>query len=339
MEKSWAAARWELRGKGPAVTALDPATGQISTINLPRFEDPAAKPIWKPLFDALHKRMADRGLEKTMLLGMASDRWASTPEMTVLQEVSGNLPWINHTHGGNQVGKKLNGLAPVAYTAYVWNNEYPGDPSKGRNYGWKRPELYAEFRRFTAYNDWPLTSVMLFSEIEITGKQRGLGRIGGDFWPVIKDKRGERRGWVWDKYPQSKWHSCNLMSHMLSPGPDGPVATARYEALREGLQQCEARIVMESALTDGALKAKLGPDLADRCQKLLDDRVWEELKSFTSLQLTGRVYVTYSNYNNLFYYGAGGTPGHCWYVGSGWQDRTQQLYALAGEVQRKLAAK
>ena len=30
-------------------------------------------------------------------------------EMTVLQEASGNLPWINHTHGGNNVGRKLNG--------------------------------------------------------------------------------------------------------------------------------------------------------------------------------------------------------------------------------------
>ena len=52
-EGAWQAARWELRGKGPAVTALDPATGQLSTINLPRFEDPAAKAIWKPLFDEL----------------------------------------------------------------------------------------------------------------------------------------------------------------------------------------------------------------------------------------------------------------------------------------------
>ena len=43
MEKSWLEARWKLRGKGPAVTALDPVTGQLSTINLPRFEDPAVR--------------------------------------------------------------------------------------------------------------------------------------------------------------------------------------------------------------------------------------------------------------------------------------------------------
>ena len=65
MEKTWRAARWNLRDKGPAVTALDQATGKIKTVNLPRYEDPAAKPLWKPLFDELRKRMAARGLEDT----------------------------------------------------------------------------------------------------------------------------------------------------------------------------------------------------------------------------------------------------------------------------------
>ncbi|MFI5381988.1 MAG: glycoside hydrolase domain-containing protein [Tepidisphaerales bacterium] len=79
-EGAWLAARWELRGKGPAVTAIDPATGKLSTINLPRFEDPAARAIWKPLFDQLHQRMARRGLEQTMVLGMASDVWPNKEE-------------------------------------------------------------------------------------------------------------------------------------------------------------------------------------------------------------------------------------------------------------------
>ena len=144
-----------VRGKGPAVTVVDPDTGRLSTANLPRFEDPAAKAIWKPLFDQLHERMARRGLEQTMVLGMASDQWANKEEMTVLQEVSGNLPWINHTHGGSHVGMKLNGMAPVAYVAYVWDVQYPqalpinAAAPKGsetrRMYGWKRPELMPSF--------------------------------------------------------------------------------------------------------------------------------------------------------------------------------------------------
>ena len=163
-----------------------------------------------------------------------------------------------------------------------------------------------------------------------------MGRIGGDFWPVLKDKRGTRRGWVWNRYPQSLWHSCNLMSHMLDPGPEGPVATSRYEMLREGMQQCEARIAIESVLTDPALRSRVDNKLAECAQKLLDDRIWQELKGFSGLQLTGRVYTTYADYGKVFYYNAGGEAGATWYRGSGWQERTQELYQLAGEFQKKV---
>jgi len=339
MEKSWSAARWDLRGKGPAVTALDPKTGQTSTINLPRFEDDAAMAAWKPLFDLLHEDMAERGLEDTMLLGMASDMWPNKDEMVTLDAASGSLQWINHTHQGPRGAPLAGGLGKVAYTAYVWPNRYPGDPRVPRVYGWKRPELNVEFRRFGALNDWPLPTQVIFPELQITGNQRGLGRIGADFWPVMRDRRGRRRGWVWGKYPQSLWHSCNLSSHMLNPGPDGPVATARYEMLREGMQNCEARIVIEEVLTGDTPEAKLGADLVARCQQVLDDRIWADLKGFSGLQLTGRNYTTYSRYGNIFYYNAGGAAGAYWYAGSGWQDREQQLYALAGEVQRVIGAK
>ena len=334
MEKSWAAARWSLRGKGPAVTALDPGTGQIETVYLPRFDDPAAKPLWKPLFDALHQRMKRRGLEDTMMLGMASDAWPTKDELTTLQDASGNLPWIMHTHGGSRVGKKMHGIAPVGYIAYVWNVDYAPDPSEGRLYGWKQPELMAQFRRFKALNEMSPSALLHFQELNITGRQRGMGRIGADFWGPYKDKKGRRTGWVWQRYPQSLWHSLNLSSHMLVPGPAGPVASSRLEFFREGMQQCEARIAIERALTDDALKARLGPQLAKRCQDVLDERLREVWRSGSGMNLTGRHYASAELAGDYF----GGIAGHCWFVGSGWQDRTQKFYALAGEVARKLAA-
>jgi hypothetical protein len=102
--------------------------------------------------------------------------------------------------------------------------------------------------------------------------------------------------------------------------------------VREGIQECEARIAIECVLADPAMKAKLPPDLASRAQQLLDDRVWRELKAFSDLQLTGRNYATSAN---NWYYGSGGTAGHYWYAGSGWRDCTQRLYVLAGEVVAK----
>jgi hypothetical protein len=278
---------------------------------------------------------------------MASDMVPDTKELQVLEKASGNLEWIDQGHGGNNVaGAKIDGISPIAYQSYVWNNLYPNDPDKVRTpqalshpataavYGWKKPLLNVEFRRFGALNGWPLASIHLFPEIEISGGQRGLGRIGADFWAPVRDKRGERRGYVWDRYPQSKWHSCNLSSHMLDPGPDGPVATSRYEVMREGVQDCEARIAIEKVLTDNALKSRLSSTLADSAQKLLDARIWEELKAFSGLQLSGRVYTTYElkNYYNVFYYNAGGEAGGIWYNGSDWQDQTQKLFDLAAQV-------
>ena len=104
MEKSWAAARWDLRGKGPAVTALDPTTGKVSTIYLPRYEDPASRAIWKPLFDEIHRRMAKRGLEEHHASWDGLRPLPHAQEMTTLEAVSGNLRWIIHTHGGSHVG-------------------------------------------------------------------------------------------------------------------------------------------------------------------------------------------------------------------------------------------
>ena len=335
MEKSWAAARWNLRDKGPAVTALDPSTGKVETVHLPRLEDPASKGLWQPLFAAIRKRLAQRGLEDAMVLGMASDAWPTKGELTVLQEVSGNLPWIMHTHGGNRVGQKMLNIADIRYIAYVWNVDYAPDPSEGRLYGWQQKGLMTQFLRFGGLNNMAPSALAHFVEVNITGRQRGVGRIGADFWAPFKDNRGRRDGHVWSRYPESLWHSLNLSSHMLVPGPDGPVASARLEYLRAGVQECEGRIALERILTDETLKAKLGPDLATRCQEVLDERLRETWRAGSSMSLTGREYSS----AKLTGDGYGGLAGHCWYAGSGWQDRTQQFFALVGEATSKVAGK
>jgi hypothetical protein len=335
MEKSWAAARWDLRDKGPAVTALDPSTGKTELVRLPRYEDASAKALWAPLFKQLRQRLAARGWEKAMVIGMASDVSPSKAEMTVLQEVSGGLPWIMHTHGGNRVGQKIQGQGEVCYVAYVWNVAYAPDPSEGRLYGWQRNELETQFLRFGGLNNMSPSALAHFLELNITGRQRGLGRIGADFWAPFKNNKGRREGYAWSRYPQSLWHSLNLSSHMLVPGPDGPVASTRYEYLRQGLQECEARIALERILTDEALKAKLGTDLAKRCQDVLDERLRETWRAGSEMNITGREYATGKLGGDSY----GGYAGHCWYVGSGWQERSQKFLNLVAEATAKAGTK
>jgi hypothetical protein len=336
------ALRWQMRDKGPLVTTFDPATGQTGSMNLPRYEDPACRPLWKPLFAQLRKRMAQRGLEDKMAVSMLSDIWPLQPEVAAIQDITGGLPWINHTHGsGGNLSSSVYGLAPIKYIAMVWNNVMPEEPSKGHTYGWKRPEppIVVQYHRFCYLSQWfTLAAVLHTPELNITGNQRGMGRIGADFWPVIRNKKGVRAGYAADRYPESFWHSLNMGSYLLCPEPDGPVASQRYEVLREGVQECEARIAMERVLTDPALKARLSSDLARHAQDVLDERLRETWLSGSDLHLysQNRGYATAHLNHADAYAGEGGDRV---FLGSGWFDRTQSFYNLAGEVTRQANAK
>jgi hypothetical protein len=130
------------------------------------------------------------------------------------------------------------------------------------------------------------------------------------------------------------WRNLNIPWCLLAPGPEGPVATHPFEAFREGRQECEARIFVEKAVTDPALRPRLGEALAARCEKMLTERTFFLLKACTNLQLEGRHYTMATpivRENSI--------AGHAWFAGSGWQERSAELYALAGEVERRLGQK
>jgi hypothetical protein len=104
---------------------------------------------------------------------------------------------------------------------------------------------------------------------------KGFDRIGADFWPVLKGKRGSGAP-ICGRYPECAWGQLriNLGSpSVLAPGKDGAVTTMRFEMLRQGLQQAEARVFIERILLNPAEKAMLGKEEAARIQKILDDRV------------------------------------------------------------------
>ena len=79
------------------------------------------------------------------------------------------------------------------------------------------------------------------------------------------------------------WRDLNICVSVLAPGPKGPAATQHLVNLNEGVQECEARIVLEKALSDPAMKAKVGGDLAGRCQALLDERMRAMQRCFCML--------------------------------------------------------
>jgi hypothetical protein len=200
---------------------------------------------------------------------------------------------------------------------------YP-DNKWGRMYGWKRKNP----RRYVAQNDrdiWKpsyqaqLVRSRLLGELNITGKQCGFGRMGLDFWPVIEGGSGKKKykRSISARFADSSWSQLNMrVQPYISPGPDGALATIRFEMLREGIQECEARIFIEKALLDEAKKAKLG-DKAKEFQDLLDERVRFVLNSFG---------------------GKPDRPNHIkteavkFFYESDWRTMSQNLYDAAAEV-------
>ena len=84
--------------------------------------------------------------------------------------------------------------------------------------------------------------------------------------------------------------------------------------IRDGLQECEARIFIESIMLSDESRKQLGKDLVDRCRRLLNLR---------------RSYVHSSQ----------GLRGAIVFLGTGRQDRVRQLYSLAGEVESEMKGK
>ena len=355
--------QWDLFQMGVTVTFMDPSSGETEPGRLPHYEQEESQEIWKPVYDELRALMRARGLEDAMHLGTATDSQPSREQAEFLQEVSGDLPWVSHAHPSRirnapPPNTAIRGVASIDYAAHAYHLSFTVNPAIERQYGWRIPELRAYLCRFGVMNGHPVT-VRQLPKINITGRQRGVGRIGGDFWSVIRDRRGRRSGMVFARYPHNHWRGLNINSYFLAPGPDGPIATARFENLREGVQECEARIFIESALLDDEKRQQLGEELAERAQQILDERQialwmgsWPDEDDLEKLGTIGGRSMHEAIWGGLrehdedlpgYWDGEArrkrsemGPKGAVWFAESDWLDRNARLFEVAAEVQQHL---
>jgi hypothetical protein len=236
----------------------------------------------------------------------------AVPHAACLELVNRNITspkWVIHAHsfyGGKD--KKAN----FQYAAFVWG-------VKGfctGQQGWKNPFLLTQFLR-NMRDNYPVTTYRMAGEVNITGGQRGLGRIGLDYWPVIRNSRGERITQASERYPKASWRNLNISDSLLAPGPEGPLATARFEMLREGTQECEARIFIQTALDSGRLPEALAAQL----RQVLSQRD-EFLKKAAIVPGTGRPWF------------ADAAPSEEAYLGYalGWREESERLYKAAESI-------
>ncbi|MDD4891594.1 MAG: DUF6067 family protein [Phycisphaerae bacterium] len=262
--------------KGATVSVLDPKTNELSYTTAPKPGTPESQAFWKPAFDGMREVLKKRGLEKSFLVGTASDMRPNKLIVGDFKAVAPDVPWACCSHG---FANELQGQ-PTRYVASVWGSGRPTDPAKKRMYGWQeKTRLIMTFGRSGCGGigklspGFPLAQHRLALEGCLAGGIRGYMRFGADFWPVFKNDRGRAarlvdRFFGWGGLSMTDTNTCAI----LAPGKDGPVATERYEMFRECAQECAARISIEKALLDPASRARLGEEAAKGYQAMLDER-------------------------------------------------------------------
>jgi hypothetical protein len=296
-------------------TIKDPANGKLTDAEGPTWGTPEVREFWKPVMDGMRTILARHGIEKSMMVGCASDKRPTKEAVEDLKYAASGAPWVLFSH---PKAESIQGH-PVGYDCDVWTVRVPTWPDEKRQYGWKTSWRRCAFPRPGGTTLGPLKedSALARWYISVEGMQaagmHGFGRCGADFWKVVKDRRGRTSSLLGVTSEWAYWGSTgmyNATATVLGPGKNGPAPTTTFEMIRISQQLTEARVYLERALLDDVTKGKLGAELAKRCQDLLDERTRA---------------IMYTRHE-----------GWRWLPSSGWQEREEKLYALCGEVAKKL---
>ncbi len=309
----------ERQGKGMLYTTLDPATGRLIEAEGPRWGSQDIRGFWKPVVDGIREVLAEHKLDGSMMFGVAGDSRPNKAAIEDLRAIAPDVPWVVHSHAQ---ARSLHGQ-PVGYLADVWGAPRAPDPSGKRLYGWQSAFRRTTFPRAgsntvgTIRTDAPPARYRLVLEGAQSAGIHGFGRMGADFWDLIP-RRYNQLGPILGRFRISSWAQltlANSSAYVLWPGPQGPVATIRFEMIREGAQEAEAKIFLERALTDAAARARLGEALGARAQGILDERVRALRRTHSGADINWLCYFS-----------------------SGFERRSDELFAVAAGVAAKLAA-
>jgi glycosyl hydrolase family 123 len=267
-------------------TLWDPKRNKLRKRTGPAWGTPEAKAFWGKFNKGLVPVLKKHGLEKSLLYGLIGDARPTKQAMNDIVTGMKGAKWAVHSHHycSNWQGH------PVGMAIALWGIHLNiADPSQGHGYSWQSDFWLMYYPRELALtSSLPELRYKLgmwlgaFSLFELKHKKtttrttRGLGRLGADFWVVLKDGRGRVRYSLPGRYPESYWGQLNLnycVPYVLGKGKNGPLPTVRSEAFREGVQESEARVFLERAIEIKANRAKVGEELAKRVRVLLDERI------------------------------------------------------------------
>ncbi|MCG3178574.1 MAG: hypothetical protein BIFFINMI_00902 [Phycisphaerae bacterium] len=258
--------------------------------------DPAGRAAWRAFATALAAHMKAKGPGKAMYWGAPEEQEYDPDLKEVLAAAAPGIFW---TCGPHQTGYGSGATSDRKYYQMAVDIRCMGGFRTDQ--GWKSSNPTVLLNPRVGGNVFALhTSSFPFAFRAMPGRalamgRNGFARVGADEWAAT--------------------HYCDMVIprymvgrgtlFVLWPGKDGAQSSARFEALREGVQDTEARIFLEQALERGLAPA----NLAAKVRKVLAD----DFRDTSFFQGNSVIYSLEEN-------------------DTGWQRRSRALFQAAAEV-------
>ncbi len=311
--------------------------GERERVPSPGFE--GGDEIWRPVMVALHEMVLERGWpEESILIGLSGDQPPRREEVEAFHGYAPYARWaawshgrsghrpVNHYEDGEPIVIEGTGME-IGYYAHPYTPRYSDDLMPHLQGGWNQGKpIYSSLRNYlhrcaapSQWRNWANGSMVGYREIGYDSHRGAAGFAFAwlDFWPQreLRWVGGHRaEGFIGAPRNERNMNRMNSRS-MIEPGADGPVGTVRFEMLREGLQEAEARVVVERALVGGGLEKALVEEARELLTVMFNNRFRDGGFSSGAYQMLGR-------------------PEHMWGVAPypEWMHLTSRLYDLAARV-------
>lgn len=239
---------------------------------------------WKAFIETLYAYMKKRGLEKSMRWGLAWDllNYGKADQIEFFASVAPDVKWAraSHAHGFD---KNFNTVSVVYFGmdgAYGGLKRKAGaaETTMGQGRGWQKDGMFVSNPRIhntvqQVLTGYPPYAFRIFPARALELGYTGIGRFGANYWrtwagskvaPPSVSKGGSNKGQSRPNaelvdFPVKDFFWADVDNQVINSGQ-------RFEMLREGIQETEARIYLQKALDSG----RLSPELALEVNAVLD---------------------------------------------------------------------
>ena len=253
------------------VSELNPADGSSTNLEQPLYGSEESYLFWKPVMDKVLERLKKREWLDVTAFGHNSYCYSPAAGMvTVAKRLWPEGVWAYTAHNGtaNSVCTGTNKeTMPMQYTSCVWTVGKLEPRGYRRLFDKKRHTIWNYGARSQHYGSSSLSVFRNLPEEMLLRGHNGMSDFGADTFPV---PHPTRKGYYMylSAGRGTGGGGKNSTRALLAPGPNGVIATERYESFREGTQLSEAILFLESALRDNTIPS----DLATRINTYLDAR-------------------------------------------------------------------